>query len=91
MFEKLKWFIYHNILPKEIICCIYKWCRILTPNVRRTWTNISNLMGNSKLMNVPLFCLTETQLPSATVLRDASSTYEIVINDDQFDNIKACQ
>ena len=49
-------------------------------------TNISNLMGDSILMNVPLVCLTETQISSTTVLRDISSTDEIVRNDDQFDS-----
>ena len=53
-------------------------------NLREMLTNISNLMGDSILMNVPLVCLTETQISSTTVLRDISSTDEIVRNDDQF-------
>ena len=47
-------------------------------------TNISNLMGDSRLVNVPFVCLIETQLSSATVLRDVFPTYEIVRNDGQF-------
>ena len=52
-------------------------------------TNISDLIGDSRLMNVPLNCLTKTQLSSATVLRNVSSTYEIVRNDGQFDKFKS--
>ena len=46
-------------------------------------------MEDSRLINVPLVCLTETQLSSTTVLRDVSSTYEIGRNDDQFDKFKS--
>ena len=34
---------------------------VALPNARGMSTNISNLMGDSRLMNVPLVCLTETQ------------------------------
>lgn len=47
-------------------------------------TNISDIMGDSRLVNVPLVYLTETQLSSTTVLRDASSTYAMERNDDKF-------
>ena len=42
-------------------------------------------MGYSRLLNVPLVYLTETQL-STTALRDVSSTYKIVRNDNQFES-----
>ena len=58
-------------------------------NVRGTLTYTSNFMGDSRLKNVPLVCLTETQLSSTTVLRDVSSLYEIIRNDDQFDKFKS--
>ena len=44
-------------------------------------------MDDSEIMNVSLACLTETQLSSTTVLRDISSTYEIVRNDDQIESL----
>ena len=47
-------------------------------------TNICNFMSDLRLMNVPLVCLIETQASSPTVLRDVSSTYEIVRNNDHF-------
>ena len=34
---------------------------VALPNARGMSTNISNLMDDSRLMNVPLVCLTETQ------------------------------
>ena len=52
-------------------------------NVCGMLTNILDLMGDSRLMNIPLVCLIETQLSSATVLRDVSPTYEIVGNEGQ--------
>ena len=58
-------------------------------NVREMLTNTSNFMGDSRIKNVPLVCLTETQLSSTTVLRDVSSLYQIVRNDDQFDKFKS--
>ena len=40
-------------------------------------------------MNVPIVCLNETQLSSATALTDVSSTDEVVRNDDQFGKFKS--
>ena len=38
--------------------------------------------------SVPLICLTETQLSSTIIIRDVSSTFKIVRNNDQFDKFK---
>ena len=54
-------------------------------NLRGMLTNISNLLGDPRLTDVPLAWETETQLSSTTVPRDVSSIYEIVRNDDHFD------
>ena len=58
-------------------------------NVCGILTNVSNLMGNSWLINILLVCFTEHQLSSTTVLRNGTSTYEIVRNDDHFDKFKS--
>lgn len=50
-------------------------------------TNISDIMGDSRLVNVPLVYVTETQLSSTTVLRDGSSTYAMARNDDKFKSL----
>ena len=58
-------------------------------NVRGMLTNISNILGDPRLTNVPLVWETESQLSSTTVPRDVSSIYEIVRNDDHFDKFKS--
>lgn len=42
-------------------------------------------MGDSRLMNLTLACLTETQLLSIIFLGEVSSVYEIVRNGDLLD------
>ena len=48
---------------------------------------ISNIIGDSRLINLPLACLTETQLLFTIVLRNVSTIYEIIRSDEQFESL----
>ena len=68
---------------KRNVCRIFQTFQNISDDI----LNVSDLMDDSEIMNVSLACLTETQLSSTTVLRDISSTYEIVRNDDQIESL----
>ena len=51
--------------------------------------SISNFAGDSRLMEVPLICLTETHLLSTIAVNGISTAYEIVRNAGQFDKFKS--
>ena len=52
-------------------------------------TNILNFTGDSRLLHVPLICLTESHLLPSSNLSGIPTTYQIIRNDDKIDKFKS--
>ena len=51
--------------------------------------NILDFTGDSRLLHVPLICLTESRLLSSSNLSGIPTTYQIIRNDDEIDKFKS--
>ena len=52
-------------------------------------TNILDFTGDSRLLHVPLICLTESHLLPSSNLSGIPTTYQIIRNDDEIDKFKS--
>ena len=58
-------------------------------NIRGLVTNILDFTGDSRLLQVPLICLTESHLLPSSNLSGIPTTYQIIRNDDETDKFKS--
>ena len=58
-------------------------------NIRGLVTNILDFTGDSRLLPVPLICLTESHLLPSSNLSGIPTTYQIIRNDDEIDKFKS--
>ena len=58
-------------------------------NIRGLVTNILDFTGDSRLLHVPLICLTESHLLPSSNLSGIPTTYQIIRNDDEIDKFKS--
>ena len=58
-------------------------------NIRGLVTNILDFAGDSRLLPVPLICLTESHFLPSSNLSGIPTTYQIIRNDDEIDKFKS--
>ena len=58
-------------------------------NIRWLVKNISNFIGDLRLMHLSLICLTETHLLPSSDLSGIPTTYQIIRNDNKIDKVKS--
>ena len=75
--EKRKDFIYTKVFTEK------RFVSLL--NIRGLVTNILDFTGDSRLLHVPLICLTESHLLPSSNLSGIPTTYQIIRNNDEID------